>query len=449
MEFYLVQILKLNVMQKFCLLVAFLCLAALPMQAVRNQVVNLSTAGTLVVDADAESLTVTGNINRTDFETMRVALIMANLGDIDLSKATIEACDVEETAGEGNIVHYGSDTVPFQAFNACEYLLSVKLPETALLIESYAFRGCARLEAIDVPESVTDFGVGVFENAGLKTFKFSAGVQYAGPHIFRSCAELTEVDMSEAPGLTAIQDYAFKLCGKLKTVKFPPNLTLLGQESLSETALESLKIPASVTTVRGSLLFGCSQLASVDFTECVNITGANDNAFDGVFSSCPALTAINLSACTGIRRTWFEFQNCTALQSVVLPASLETVGNNTFINCSALSSITILAETPPTLDGEGANNQFAGVDVYNCRLYVPANARTAYESAAVWRDFDIQTIATSLKKTAVNSRIIAQKFYTLTGLYAGSLADLLPDGIYIVVNEYENSQVGVEKIIIK
>jgi hypothetical protein len=142
-------------MQKFFLFL-FLCFSASLSYAAPTQVINLTTAGTLsqVIDADVNDLTVTGKINRVDFETMKNTSLLGDLEHVDISGCVIEACDIPDGVDEGNqpqYRHYGSDTIPFQAFVDCNYLKSIKLPSSAVLVESYAFRGCTRLTTIDIP----------------------------------------------------------------------------------------------------------------------------------------------------------------------------------------------------------------------------------------------------------------------------------------------------------
>ena len=76
------------------------------------------------------------------------------------------------------------------------------------------------------------------------------------------------------------------------------------------------------------------------------------------------------------------FAQCSNLREVILPSSLKKMGESVFSNCNALQSVTINAETPPTL---GINTFFQVNSIP--RIYVPSNSVNAYRTAAGWKEF--------------------------------------------------------------
>jgi hypothetical protein len=62
---------------------------------------------------------------------------------------------------------------------------------------------------------------------------------------------------------------------------------------------------------------------------------------------------------------------------------VDIIEEHAFDGCSSLSSITNRSIVPDTVD----ENVFAGVDMQNCTLLVPANAVDVYRKAYVWRKF--------------------------------------------------------------
>lgn len=99
------------------------------------------------------------------------------------------------------------------------------------------------------------------------------------------------------------------------------------------------------------------------------------------------------------------FRDCYSLESIVLPASLETLGVWVFEN-TGLKSLTCNAVTPPDLYYEYPSSLYDYFDekVYsNCKLYVPAESLNLYKTTYPWSDFanifaidsaDIKTIET-------------------------------------------------------
>lgn len=78
------------------------------------------------------------------------------------------------------------------------------------------------------------------------------------------------------------------------------------------------------------------------------------------------------------------FNGCTALDNVVIPATLTTIANQTFYNCTGLKSVTCLSTTPPTLGGTGV---FYNVPTSTLKIYVPASALDTYKSATNWSTY--------------------------------------------------------------
>ena len=81
----------------------------------------------------------------------------------------------------------------------------------------------------------------------------------------------------------------------------------------------------------------------------------------------------------------YTFNNCTSLTSIDLPDGLESIGNRAFYYCNSLTTVTCQATEVPDL----------GVDAFkNCskldKIYVPAEAVTAYQGATNWNAYSTQ-----------------------------------------------------------
>ena len=86
------------------------------------------------------------------------------------------------------------------------------------------------------------------------------------------------------------------------------------------------------------------------------------------------------------------FANCKNLKKVTINTSRTVpIEEKAFLNCNNLNEITI------TYIGDAAsveNNSFDGVDVENCKLYVPCQSYDSYAEHTVWGQFDIQCYGT-------------------------------------------------------
>ena len=118
-----------------------------------------------------------------------------------------------------------------------------------------------------------------------------------------------------------------------------------------------------------------------------NITNGTLNSYTGTAKDVviPATYSVTTSnrpiegsdiAVTAIGANAFKDKNIT---SVVIPKSVTSIGESAFLNCTALTSITMESATPPTI----ATTTFSGVPE-TCAITVPTASTTAYKSATNW-----------------------------------------------------------------
>ncbi|MDR1674335.1 MAG: leucine-rich repeat domain-containing protein, partial [Oscillospiraceae bacterium] len=89
-----------------------------------------------------------------------------------------------------------------------------------------AFDGCERLENITLPNSVKYINDGAFLNCrNLKYAELGAGVQKIGSIAFEFCESLQGVNIPD--GVTEIGSYAFFGCKSLTEISLPENVAVL------------------------------------------------------------------------------------------------------------------------------------------------------------------------------------------------------------------------------
>jgi hypothetical protein len=74
---------------------------------------------------------------------------------------------------------------------------------------------------------------------------------------------------------------------------------------------------------------------------------------------------------------------CTSLRSIVIPSTIESIGDSAFAGCINLKAYILLDATPPILSN---SNAFAGIPS-DAKIYVPDSAVNAYKVAANWSDY--------------------------------------------------------------
>ena len=117
--------------------------------------------------------------------------------------------------------------VGMNAFEDCDALTSVNIPEGVTSIAYYAFKSCQSLTSIVIPESVTSIGVYAFQSCrSLTSVNIPNSVTRIENGVFSNCSALTSIDIPKS--VTSIGDSAFSGCSSLTSIDIPENVTRIG-----------------------------------------------------------------------------------------------------------------------------------------------------------------------------------------------------------------------------
>ncbi|MDA7619585.1 leucine-rich repeat domain-containing protein, partial [bacterium] len=174
------------------------------------------------------------------------------------------------------------------AFRDCASLTSITIPDSVEIIGDLAFAGCTNLPKIEVGEKnrkYTDVNGVLFDKKKTLLLNYPAGKP--------------DTTYKIPDNVTSIRTYAF-------------------YRSLN---LISVTIPDSVTSVTSDAFYRCTNLT--------NVTIGN------------GVTSIERAA----------FAGCTSMTSITIPDGVTSIGHGAFGWCSSLTSITFLG-TAPTVDAD-------------------------------------------------------------------------------------------------
>ena len=353
--------------------------------------------------ANIESLKITGVLNDVDF--LFIYRMMPNLKNLDIAEVNITA-------------------LPTQAFYNSKNVEHLILPNTLITIGEEMFYQ-SDLRSVVIPTNVTTVGYSAFKRcSSLTTVTFEkesqlktiGGDYYYGA--FSDCTALTSIEIPAS--VETIGNTAFSDCSSLATVTFEKGsrLKTIGNNAYYRcTSLTSIEIPASVETIEKKAFMHCSSLATVTFEKGSQLKTIAGDSYDGAFSDCTALTSIEIPAsvetieatafkrCSKLTTITFEkgsllktigggyyssyyhgaFSDCSSLTSIEIPASVETIEATAFSDCSKLATVTFEKGSQLKIIGGGYSSSYYYGAFLGCSsltsIEIPASVETIEATA--------------------------------------------------------------------
>lgn len=192
---------------------------------------------------------------------------------------------------------------------------------------------------------VTTIGNAAFRDSSVTSVTIPASVTEIGANAFAGCTNLTSVtyggdwsNLTIQSGNPAVEDAAKDAANEqLFDFAFTPDNTAVIVTHYEGTAAD-VTIPSHykgkpVTTI-GYAAFFNSAVTSVTIPDSVT------SILDDAFVNCPNLT--NISIPNSVTSIGFSaFRSCTSLKSITLPSSLNSISEALFSGCSQLTTIHI------------------------------------------------------------------------------------------------------------
>lgn len=213
--------------------------------------------------------------------------------------------------------------------------------------------------------TVETIGNAAFRDSSVTSVTIPASVTEIGSNAFAGCTNLTSVNyegdwsnLTIQSGNPAVQDAAnaplfdfeftldntaaivtnYKYNGAAADVTIPSRykgkpVTTIGHAAFFNSAVTSVTIPDSVTSISDDAFVNCPQLTNISIPNSVTSIGFF------AFSSCTSLKSITLpSSLSSISEALFS--GCSQLTTIHIPVSVTSIGNNAFGDCPSLMTVT-------------------------------------------------------------------------------------------------------------
>ena len=300
-----------------------------------------------------------------------------------------------------NGVTYKVTSIGQNAFAVNRRLKKVNLPESVVSIQENAFTCCDDMQSIYIPKSVKYIESGAFYGCiGLNSVVVDKDNKNYDSR--NNCNGIIETETSELifgnqntkipNSVTRIGEWAFAGQSLLTTVDIPNSVTSIGSWAFDESGLKSMEMPNSIIGLGVNVFMNCRAMETLVFSESLEIISG------------------------------FILNQCHALKSVIIPASVKVVEEYAIGYSNNVESITFLSTTPPAIfpaSFEGLGNN------YTITIHVPEGCRDAYENSTVGQTFinivDDVKVPTGISNVTFSNTDTESRIFRLNGTRVSSL----------------------------
>ena len=289
-----------------------------------------------------------GNKN---LESLKVSADNPKYDSRDNSNAIIDTeTNTLVTACEHTVIPDSVERIGSYAFANVE-LEKYTIPKTIKELEERSFAE-SKIDTIELSGGIESLSGQVFSGSEVKQIILSEGLKSIGWGVFSQCNELKSVILPDS--LTSMESSVFKDCTSLEEVHFGSGLTTIGNYAFSEcSSLTKIEIGEGVTRIGQDAFKDCTGLTSVLIPASVRELGtyySGSHFVSNPFAGCDALSEIKVAEENPI---YDSRDNCNAVittagnelvlgtKSTVIPASVTSIGQKAFQNCTGLTKLEI------------------------------------------------------------------------------------------------------------
>lgn len=251
------------------------------------------------------------------------------------------------------------EEIDWYAFYCCHNLEKVTMSNSLLTLGGYAFSSCEKLKEISLPSTLTSVGDEIFAYCSSLE---KITIPFLGKLLDDDTSNIhlgmlfgqTEYDNSYKARPSSYGSYYY-LPNSLKEVN------VLGGKLYSYVfagckSIEALSLGESVESLESNFISNCTNLTQLDLSNCKNLKEIGKNAFANSYitsltipSSVEVIKETAFKGSKALKEVLFEensnlktiekyaFQQCTLLEKLILPASVEIIEQYALSGCNAIN----------------------------------------------------------------------------------------------------------------
>lgn len=336
-------------------------------------------------------LSITGELNGTDFSHLYKLLNAGSITDLDLAGARIvSGGDPYYTPSVLDPYYTQNDVIGTNMFYKLNSLVSLVLPLSAKKIEMFAINDCNNIGRLDLPAECVELEMDAIYNCkNINTLSIGRNLQVFDGSAINNCPRIREFFVDSANETFKAIDGILLSKDETVLVKYPCGLTNSsycipsGVKKIEGSAFEKAQIneitfPSSLITIGSSAFSNCKKLLKIEMPNAISQIGSF------AFYGCSSLSSVNLSDNVAEIPS-YSFRDCSSLREFTIGKSVSKISDDAFPGCTLLQKFIVDAENMWYCSQDGV--------LYSKDMSNLISCPTAYYSASFFVPYGVLSIS--------------------------------------------------------